>query len=179
MVNRILQKWSTLKLYFNVIKFETVNGKRKNEFIYASLCDPQVNLYFLFLSYALKMINDINKEMQQQDARIHVFLPRIEFLFKQICRNFIHKELLDNSAISSLNLNNHKPLSDIYCGTQIELYILKNDIDESELNEFKTNVLKFYITFCTELRNRVDFNNFIKKKKCHYLNQSMLRLVTQ
>lgn len=115
---------------------------------------------FLFLKYVLKIINAVNTEMQSEDARIHIFLPRLKFLFRQLARNFINKDVLDKCDFSKLNLHeNHISLNDIFCGTEADLYINTNQIEPNITYEFKENCRKFYIKFCEVLRTKVDFNN--------------------
>ena len=58
--------------------------------------------------------------MQSEQAKIHIFIPRLKFLFKQICRNFMHKKYLDVSTINLINLDeNHLSDDELYCGTEV------------------------------------------------------------
>lgn len=106
--------------------------------------------------------------MQSEDARMHVLIPRETQLFKQFCRNFIKKEALDDTSISSLNLSdNHLEVEQICCGTEVEIYCHQAKLSESDLVPFKQSVKKFYIKFCQDLRKRINFNdvtlNFLPK----------------
>lgn len=62
---------------------------KKIEFIASELLNPEMKMYFLFLAYILKIVNNINLEMQSQEARIHILLPRMKYLFMQVARNFL------------------------------------------------------------------------------------------
>lgn len=160
-VNRILEQWTTLQYYFTLCNFESGFGNENNKFICSSLSDPNIKLYFYFLSYVLKLINDVNIEMQAEEARIHLLIPRLTFLCRQICRNFILKEKLDACSIHSLNLLDHISVLNIFCGTEAEISITQQNLNESEILKFKRNILKFYIKFCEGLRKRIDFENEI------------------
>lgn len=85
---------------------------------------------FLFLEYVLKIINDINLEMQSEEARMHIFLECLKFLFRQIARHFLKPSVLDKFQISNINLNeNHLPLENIFCGTEVVIYTITNNVD--------------------------------------------------
>ncbi|XP_036347465.1 uncharacterized protein LOC118756834 [Rhagoletis pomonella] len=159
-VERILEKWSTLQYLCN---FEAGFGNESNKFIASTLSDSNIKLYFYFLSYVLKVINTVNIEMQAEESHIHVLYPRLTFLFNQICRNFIAKENICTNSIYSLNLANHIPIENIFCGTETELFYTDQNLTASEIFQFKNNILKFYIKFCDDLRKRIDFNNEILK----------------
>lgn len=98
--------------------------------------------------------------MQSEDPRMHIMLPRLSFLFRQIARNFIKKNILDEFDILNIDLNkNHVPLEDIFCGTQIDVYILSYKIDNTTVLDFKQCAIKFYQKFCEVLRAKVNFGS--------------------
>lgn len=98
--------------------------------------------------------------MQSEDARMHIFLERLEFLFRQIARNFLVKQILDQSDITNINLNeNQILLPDVFCGTEAEIYISTNYIDNDIVILFKESTRQFYLKFCEVLRTKVNFNN--------------------
>ncbi|KNC29006.1 hypothetical protein FF38_10163 [Lucilia cuprina] len=102
----------------------------------------------------------VNLEMQSEDGRIDVFLQRLTFLFRQIARNFMRKNVLDDCDISIVDLyKNHMPIEEIYCGTEVDLYISTNNINIDIVKEIKENAKQFYIKFCEVLRTKVNFNN--------------------
>ena len=118
-------------------------------------------MYFIFLSYVLKIINNVNLEMQSEQSRMHNLLPRLKFLFNQICRNFLQEKYIDSISIKLINLNeNHLTDSELYCGTDVEIYCLTVS-DKNLIIQFKNTVRKFYIKFCEQLRHKIDFENEI------------------
>lgn len=125
--------------------------------------DPLMKLYLLFLSYCLKIINELNKEMQSELPKMHFLLSKFKNLFNQIARNFILKKVIDSNPIKSIDLNytiNHLSDNELYCGTEVEKFSM-TVVDPSILQEFRCNVRKFYITFCEKLRLKIDFDNEI------------------
>lgn len=110
-VNRILEQWDPLQYYFTLNDFEAEFKNVKLNFIISGLKNPLYKLTFSFLQYILKIVNAINLEMQAEDARMHIFLERLTFLFRQVGRNFLRKEILDKCDLLKINLNeNHLPL---------------------------------------------------------------------
>lgn len=98
--------------------------------------------------------------MQSEDARMHIFLSRLEYLFRQMCRNFLDKEVLDKNSIADINLfENNVSNQEVFCGTEVELFLSENKIDDDSVNVFKQNAKNFYIQFCEELKKRVNFKD--------------------
>lgn len=93
-ISRILEQWEPLQYYFTLNNFEKNSENTKINFISSG---------FYFLEYVLKIINSINLEMQSHDARIHIFLERLQFLFRQMARNFLKMEILD-AKISEIDI---------------------------------------------------------------------------
>lgn len=124
-IERILEQWEPLHHYFILNDFESDFKNFKLQFIISIFSKPIFKMTFLFLKYILKIINSINLEMQAEDARIHIILERLTFLFRQIARNFLKKDVLDKYDITELDLkleSNYVPLKDVYCGTDVDIY---------------------------------------------------------
>lgn len=64
-VDRILEQWTSLKLYFIScnLEYNIVSAKELAE----ELDNPKNKLYFIFLSYALKITNNMNLEFQAEN----------------------------------------------------------------------------------------------------------------
>lgn len=159
-VDRFLEQWEPLKYYFSLIDFENSEKKEKVKNISCCLLDPEMKIYFLFLSYFLKIVNNINLEMQSEDARIHILHSRLQFLFMQVARNFMKKESLEFGDVTQINLNeNNLPINEIFCGTEVDILCETNNIDTNLIFKFKQTVQQLYKKFCEELRKKVDFSN--------------------
>lgn len=135
-ISRILEQWEPLQYYFTLNNFEKNSENTKINFISSGLLDPLYKMVFYFLEYVLKIINSINLEMQSHDARIHIFLERLQFLFRQMARNFLKMEILD-AKISEIDIyNNHIPLEHVYCGTDVDIYISTHNIEKDTIIKF-------------------------------------------
>lgn len=141
----MIEHWSALKYYYSLADFETHSSKEKLNFI-STYLNNATKFYFYFLSYALGMINKLNLEMQAEDVRIHVIVPRVKHLFKQFCRNFMSRNVIDRKDIYRANLNeNHLPLENVFCGDLVESFYIENSINNEDLIEFKENAKKFVL----------------------------------
>lgn len=159
-VDRIIEQWDPLTSFFTLSVNES-KDKANNTFILKSLNDNTVKLYFLFLSYVLKIINDINIEMQSQDTRVHVIMNRLSVLFRQLARNFLIKKAIEDVCLESVDLNsNHLPTMEIYCGAAVEILIGSKCIPDDEVLSFKHNVMLFYKTFLEYIQKKYDFGDF-------------------
>lgn len=101
-------KWTgngqPLQYYFGLIYFEDAYGNESKNFIASALNCKLMKMYFLLLSYILKIINDINIEMQSEEPIMHIYIPRMSFLLKLLV--IILKELLYvQSLLTPLILN--------------------------------------------------------------------------
>uniref|UniRef100_A0A0K8U394 HAT C-terminal dimerisation domain-containing protein n=2 Tax=Bactrocera latifrons TaxID=174628 RepID=A0A0K8U394_BACLA len=88
-INRIVEQWLPLYLYF-LDRVLEVNGT-KTSYLALQMNEPDVKVYFLFLSYILKIINDMNKEFQSEKVRLPYLHLHLESNFKLILVNFMYE----------------------------------------------------------------------------------------
>nr|CAI5832345.1 unnamed protein product [Callosobruchus analis] len=74
-VNRIVEQYEPLVLYFTKLVFEDPSPKSIE--ILNILKNKIIKLYLLFLAYILKIVNKMNLEFQLEQPRLHQLLPRI------------------------------------------------------------------------------------------------------
>lgn len=123
-----------------------------------------VQLYLLFLSYILKLVNDMNVEFQSSCSKIVSVLPRITELYKIILKNFIKKDVITKmnfSQIDPSNPNNFLPLNEIYVGARANNLILQGRITDNEVHNFRLRTLEFYNVLCKEIKGRFQFDSKI------------------
>lgn len=59
-----------------------------------------------------------------------------------------------------INFNeNNLELKDVFCGTEVEIFIGSENVHENIVCEFKKTIKKFFIQFCESFINKFDFNN--------------------
>lgn len=92
----------------------------------------------IFLSYILKIINDLNKEFQSEKVRLPYLYAHIESNFKLILSNFMTTKFLKNvSCLEDINFcssADHLPIQNIFIGIKAETYFQSCDFPESKKN---------------------------------------------
>lgn len=90
--------------------------------------------------------------MQSEEPRIHILLTRMKFLFVQVVRNFLQKEVLDKSEVFYVNLNeNNLELKDSFYVTKVEIFIKTSNVNthREKLYQFPTEIrLPHYFFYC-------------------------------
>lgn len=123
---------------------------------------PNVQMYLLFLSYILDIINKISLEFQSEEPKIYKLLPNVKMFYRTILRNFISMQKLnaaDISQISPTNPDNFLSEKELYLGAKAEKMLSEINISPEELRKLKTNVLSFYVELASQIRQRYDFAN--------------------
>ncbi|CAH0551284.1 unnamed protein product [Brassicogethes aeneus] len=161
-INRILEQWQALKLFFTA---ESMNGSStlKAQLILEGLNDPKYKIYLLFLSYVLKFINEMNIEFQSEKPKLYYLLSRMKELYKILLKSFIKKSVIDKAvSIEKVNVSNpinYIPLEEIYFGAKAANVIATSNIHKNDLHNIRLNILRYYIDLCTEITNRFPFGN--------------------
>jgi hypothetical protein len=167
-VNRILEHWTSLVVFFDrAVSNDKIHSAQN---ILCALKNPVYKLYFLFLSYILEIVNQLNAEFQSQSPKIHLLLDRVTSLFKLILKSFIKKTYLDMTDIDKINIlnpGNYLQPDEIYCGAKATVFISETNINKEDLHNFRSRILEFYIELSHQIKQRFKFNdktlNFAKK----------------
>lgn len=172
-VNRILEQWDALIVYFQHESLvDNVYGARE---ILDRLSDVVFKLYFLFLQNILKIVSKMNLEFQSESPRIHKLMPTITMYFKTICGYYLKFDVINNMRLADINPRNpdyFKSLEDVYFGTNFEITLTANThkLNKQEIERIKLNCLNFLIVLCSEIRTRVDFKNEVLNEIAEVLN---------
>lgn len=166
-INRIIEKWDPLKLYFLSCYLE-VRGVQASD-LAKLMHQPEMKIYFLFLSFILKIINNLNKEFQSEKTRLPYLYPQLETTFKLILSNFMNNRFvqkLDSTALANIDIHNKEnylPDRDIFIGINAEKFLSEKlnsgEIFDSDQIKIKTTIRSFYIEFLNQLRLRFDFQS--------------------
>lgn len=110
-VQRVLEQWQPLKMYFTLKESE--ERLRSIELIVKDLHDPSIYLYFNFLDFILPIINNVNLLFQRESPTIHLLYLSISRTFRTIglVRYFCRPECLHSLNIEKFNPSNEKQSS--------------------------------------------------------------------
>ncbi|KAJ8943846.1 hypothetical protein NQ314_009613 [Rhamnusium bicolor] len=118
-VNRILEQWSALKLFF-IAEVADENSLHKAKSILDAFNNPIFHIYLYFLSYILKIINDMNLEFQSVELKLFILASRLRVMYKTVLKSFMKKAVLNNTKLSKIDPSKPEhflPLEEIYVGT--------------------------------------------------------------
>ncbi|XP_053968897.1 uncharacterized protein LOC128870314 [Anastrepha ludens] len=153
-VSRLIEQWDALKLFFINCKLE-VNAVRSVQL--AEKMNNEIKVYFLFLSYVLPLINNLNKEFQLEQSRLPYLYSNIKSHYLLILSNFIKKDIQLHVDIDYKNIHNYNQTSKIFIGTKAEFFLLKTKATLEEVSDIKGEILKFYIALLDQIKLRFDF----------------------
>lgn len=163
-VNRILEQWTPLYHYFIVDELDQNADIAHN--IFRNLNDEN-KTYLHFLSYALGIVNKINKEFQSERPRVHIILKTLKSLYKTILSNYMTDAAINSVDLNSIDFTNPKnflEVDNIYIGANAQNLILNSkSLSVENIREIKKSCRNYYIALCKEIVKRFDFENKILK----------------
>lgn len=179
-IQRILEQWDALKIYFCSIeeeeKLESVSK------IVKEMSDPSVLMYLQFLGYILPKVSELNKYFQSEKPLIHSLQFKIIKFYKLILNMFC-----DSSKINSSNLATFDPSQSfnqrntIYLGPYVhELLLLDCYKSRPEMvKDVQRRCVVFMVRLCQEIRERFDFGDPLLHMISYLEPQTMLKHQTR
>lgn len=159
-VNRILEQYHALKLYFTDAVSEHDILAAEN--ILAKLNDITTKIFLQFLDFILPVINNLNKEMQSETPKIHLLYKNICTTLRTIYDCFLKRPYLVNTNIQDIDFQNPRnflTLEDCYYGAAVNKTIIENEIPPEKLDFFRKRALEFYIEACSQILKRFPLKN--------------------
>lgn len=176
-VQKILEKWEALKLFFNfhqqdaLSSSSTVGDKTTSlDFIVDAMNDPQVKIYFLFLQWILPKFITINKLFQSEKSAITSIHNKISLSYKDILSSYMNKEYILKVKLADIDPEPKKTnpaqakflnLSNIYLGIGVMQEFKKEEVlkHKSLEAEVRSRCRNFMVKACQELKNRFDLSS--------------------
>ncbi|CAK1603741.1 unnamed protein product [Parnassius mnemosyne] len=159
-VNRLLEQWNSLKLFFTQkwLEEKTVAA----ELIYRELHDDFIKLYLLFLQWILPKFIKLNEYFQSADSKLVELDEHIRLMYKELLMCYMQRDYVQQNVISSIAPEDTRYfLPEMYLGVKIMIETQKPDIStkKEELKEFYSRCRDFLITGCKEIKKRYDFSD--------------------
>ncbi|XP_012522038.1 uncharacterized protein LOC105828318 [Monomorium pharaonis] len=158
-VNRILEQYEALILYFQAERFDGITAASE---IYENLLNPPTKLYLQFLEYVLPIFNDLNLEFQSETPKIYLLYDKMENAYRTLLSYYIKPEYLETTDVTQIqyrNPINYMPLDKIYCGPKVALALEGNNLSNEEEKHFRLRCMDFYINCAHEIYKRFPFNS--------------------
>lgn len=159
-VDRILNQYSALKLYFRSELTEKNNkGAQK---IYEYLNNDITKLYFQFLSYSLSLFTNLNKDFQSESPKIHTLYSKVLQVYRTLLDNYMNQNYLNSTPIEEVqfrNPHNFLKLEDMYFGHLVSVALANaHNLSPSDIINFKKTCLDYYIESAHQIYKRFPFN---------------------
>ena len=141
-VDRILEQYEPLKLYFTQVNIE--DPTHTNDSILRSLNNKFTLAYLEFLSYNLGKLTSFNMLFQSSMPLLHKLQKEITTLIASICCDFMDVRYLQSTDIEKIAINNevhYLPLNKTYIGLAASSTI-KSIVDD--IGDNHDDVLLFY-----------------------------------
>ncbi|CAH1974503.1 unnamed protein product [Acanthoscelides obtectus] len=162
-VERIIEQWNPLQLYF--VKEWTEHRLQASEVVAKRLNDMETKLFFFFLHWILPKFVKLNEYFQSERVIIaHVYDVVCE-TYKEICLSYLQPNYIHKTEIGKIDPSNASQFIDlkqIYLGVRVLQNIDK--LSRKEKEDFYMRRRQFLITSANEMKKRFDFNENILSK---------------
>ncbi|CAK1583027.1 unnamed protein product [Parnassius mnemosyne] len=166
-VERILEQWDALKLFFtNTWLSEKLVS---TEIIFNNLNDPFIKLYFNFLAWILPKFTEFNKFFQSENVVITSLNDKIHEIYRDILLCFLKRDYVMKHELESINFVNEEMWlrnEQMYSGVRVMNDLKNLEISRSklELNKFFSVCRNFLVTSAKEIKKRYRMNDPLLSK---------------
>lgn len=162
-VNRILEQWPALELYFTAEVAEPKAPQAAGT-ILANLKGPYVKATLEFTSCALGDLVGLNTLFQAEDFfQLHKLLPEIQRVIRSFCNNFMkHHEIPSSEKLQDLDVDDEmkwRKVDDVYPG--ICAYETLKQMKPHERESFLIRCRNFYREAIKQMLQRVDVGDIV------------------
>lgn len=169
-VNRLLEQWHALQLFFAEQAF--TERLASADRVVSYLNDPQVKLFYLFLDWVLPKFNKLNAYFQSEKCIISTVHTKMSDTYLELLRAFL------NEVYITANLNDIDPYKESAQLSNNNLYLgfevigkladirktMENNVANELENDFKNRCRQFLQVSCQQIRKRFDFGDTIMSK---------------
>lgn len=157
-VNRIVEQWPALKLFFSS---HWLDDKLKaSENVFHALNDPSVFIYFKFLEWILPKFVILNKLFQSDKPIIWLVYSKMSITYTDILYSYM-RQLNNPLSVDPNNTSYFLPLNQMYLGIDVMNMLQKPEIAKNQVmvQDVLEHCRKFLIISVKEIRARFDFND--------------------
>lgn len=120
-VNRIIEQWDALKLYFH---HQYLLDRNLNaEFLQTNFDDNVTKVYFLFLDYVLPIINKFNTIFQSAYCAVHrLYRDMVDNMYKSLLSCYMKAGYVTSTTVETIDPKseiNFLELNQIYFGVMV------------------------------------------------------------
>lgn len=159
-VDRILEQWDALKLYFD--------GKRLEEQecleIHSALRDPILKAYFYFLSWMLPKFTKTNTYFQSESTVIIHMHVKMRELYRELLLLIMPASYVNNTPLDAIDPTDERKYlqtENIYLGLGVEQQLSLPEVanDVNSVKEIRENCKQFIIKAAVGIRKRYSLDD--------------------
>lgn len=161
-VNRVLEQWQPLKLFFSQKHLEDRLTAPSN--IYVALNDPSVLMYFKFLSFILPKFTQLNLMFQKKESTVHMMYKACKTLYKDTLRYYYKQDIINSTPhvehIDPFEERNFVPLDQIYLGAELHILFQSPEYrgNAKLIHDVRSRCRTFLASVCLEMKKRFPFD---------------------
>lgn len=150
-VERILEQWHALTLFFND-QF-LVEHTKSAESVHLGLHDPFIKSYFLFLQWALPKFTSLNKYFQSESAIVANVHERMSLAFMDLLRTFMDNQYVAHTPLHQVNpalVDYYIPIDNVYLGIGVTKQLQLEEVRKHPnlILDLKTKCREFLVKGC-------------------------------
>lgn len=157
-VNRVVEQWQPLTLYFSQKHLE--DRLSASSAIYEALQDPSVLMYFTFLTFILPKFTKMNLMFQKTESTVHKLHNSCKTLYRNTLRCYYKQEVItstpDITRIDPCEEKHFAPLEHIYLGAEVHRLCQSPEYRENTklICDVRRRCRTFLVTACMEMKKR-------------------------
>lgn len=159
-VNRILEQWEALALYFDDKWLEDHESRE----LHIALRDPIQKAYFYFLSWMLPKFTKTNAYFQNENTVIINMHVKMQELYRELLLLIMPTSYVNNTpldAIDPTDESKHLQIDNIYLGLGVEKQLLLPEVinDATAVKNLRKNCKQFIVKSAVGIRKRYSLDD--------------------
>lgn len=155
---------SSSKVVFEKVYMEPSYAEKKVETILSFVRSPTNKLYVLFLSYTLKVYEEILTCLQAEDPKIHILRRSLQKLLRSLLVRFVKPSAIAATPLDQVNYHakyNIKHNSELVIGESAKGFIQRkaeHHLKDRRIEEFYHNVVCYFQVACDYIKKKLPLN---------------------
>ena len=152
------------KVMFEKVYMEPSYAEKKVESFLTFVRSPTNKLYVLFLSYSIKVYEEILTCLQAEDPKIHIHRRSLLKLLRSLLARFVKPSAIANQPLDKVEYHlryNIKPDSELVIGESATEFIKRkseNHLKDIRIQEFYKNVVCYFTEACDYIKKKLPLN---------------------
>jgi len=145
-------------------KYEPSYAPKKVDSIFSFIKSPTNKLFTLFFSYTINVYDEVLKNLQAEDPRIHKFRGALHSVMRNILSRFVKPSAMVGKLVDEVQFKlscNQKVDNHLVIGNAAKEYIKnkeKNHLRDHHIREFYSAVRQYFVNACEYITSNLPQN---------------------